>query len=308
MCVKPTTLFLRLLLLLLLGSSHVMAAIQIHDGRKTHSFEQVPQRVVVLNWDLLEQVLELEVTPVGAPNLPGYREWVVLPAVPDSVVDIGTRAEPNLETIAALKPEVILAASPQQDLITTLERIAPVIYLPNFEQQDNAAQIAIQQFKTLAQLFDKTDLAEQKLADMAQWFAELNQQLQQALGSPLPSVVVMRFSNPTSVFLYGENSTTHYVLDQLGLAEALPQPARQWGIIQKRLNALQHVKQGYVLYILPFAEEEKIKQSILWKAMPFVRQGQVNSVRSVWSYGGAMSLRYTAEAVTESLLEVAPKS
>lgn len=59
-------------------------------------------------------------------------QWVVQPEVPNSVQDIGTRTEPNLEKIAALKPDVILAAGPQQDLLATLGRIAPVVYLPNF--------------------------------------------------------------------------------------------------------------------------------------------------------------------------------
>ncbi|MGI2973271.1 iron-siderophore ABC transporter substrate-binding protein, partial [Vibrio alginolyticus] len=30
-------------------------------------------------------------------------------------------------------------------------------------------------------------------------------------------------------------------------------------------------------------------------------------VRAVWAYGGAMSLQYTAEAITDSLIELAPE-
>ncbi len=55
-------------------------------------------------------------------------------------------------------------------------------------------------------------------------------------------------------------------------------------------------------------KRKKCKKSVLWRAMPFVQAGRVNSVRPVWSYGGAMSLRYSAEAITESLLAVAPQS
>lgn len=292
----------------LLLSGQVLADIHIQDSRGEQVFTQSPQRVVVLNWDLLEQVLELDITPVGAPNLPSYTEWVAQPAIPAGVEDIGTRAEPNLDKISALKPDVIIAASPQKDLIPTLERIAPVIYLSNFEQNDQSAQVAIEQFKTLAVLFGKQELAQQKLAAMNERFKQLSTSLHQAFGEELPSVVAMRFASTTSVFLYGENSGAQYVIEQLGLKTALPQPATQWGIVQKRLNELQNVKDGYVLYILPFPEQEKLNKSMLWKAMPFVRSGKVNAVRTVWSYGGAMSLLYTAEALTESLLEVAPKS
>ncbi|MDE1515898.1 iron-siderophore ABC transporter substrate-binding protein [Vibrio sp. dsl-7] len=297
----------RALLVLSLLALPVQAQIVITDSQGEQRFANVPQRVVVLNWDLLEQVLELGVEPVGAPELSSYAQWVVQPALPHSVQDIGTRNEPNLEKIAALQPDVILAAGPQQDLLPMLGRIAPVLYLPNFAEQDNAAQVAIAHFTTLATLFGQQSLAEQKLQAMQARFAELKASLQQAFGESLPAVVPMRFANPTSVFLYTENSTPHYVVEQLGLSVALPQPAKEWGIVQKRLSDLQHVEHGYVLYFLPFAEEKKVQQSLLWRAMPFVQAGQVNSVRAVWSYGGAMSLRYSAEAITESLLAVAPQ-
>ena len=40
------------------------------------------------------------------------------------------------------------------------------------------------------------------------------------------------------------------------------------------------------------------------KLLQLVEKGHVNSVRSVWNYGGAMSLLYLAEAITDSLLEL----
>ncbi len=309
MFVNPFGIQLRtiLLVLMLLVGLPVSASITIQDSRGEQVFSESPQRVVVLNWDLLEQVIELGVTPVGAPNLPSYSEWVVQPAVPEGVEDIGTRAEPNFDKIAALNPDVIIVASPQKDLIPALERIAPVVYISKFEQQDQASELAIEQFKKHATLFEKEELAEKKLQAMDARFKELKGKLQAVFGEQLPEVVTLRFASTTAVYLYGENSGTQYVQDKLGLTTALPQPAAQWGIIQKRLNELQNVKDGYVLYILPFPHEDKLNKSMLWKAMPFVRKGHVNSVRSVWSYGGAMSLLYTAEAITDALLEVAPK-
>lgn len=279
--------------------------IKITDDRGVQSFSVAPQRAVVLNWDLLEQILELDVVPVGTANISGYQEWVVQPNIPASVEDIGTRAEPNLEKIAQLQPDIIIAASPQKDLLEVLGQIAPVVYLPNYSQEDQAAEQAIRHFRTLAKLFGKEDLAERKLREMEDRFKELKQQLSKAFVRP-PEVVAMRFSNTTSVFIYTENSTAQYVLEQLGLVTAMPQPAKAWGIVQKRLKDLQHVKEGYVLYVLPFPDEAKLQKSVLWRAMPFVRGKRVNSVPSVWNYGGAMSLRYLAEAFTQSLLELVP--
>ncbi|ELI5412030.1 iron-siderophore ABC transporter substrate-binding protein [Vibrio parahaemolyticus] len=282
------------------------ADITVHDAYGAVTFEQVPQRVVVLNWDILEQVLALDIEPIAAPNLPGYRQWVVNPYAPESIEDIGTRAEPNLEKIASLKPDVILAASPQQDLIPLLKQIAPVVYLPNFSQNEAAAQTAIKHFRTLGALFDKQELAEQKLAQLNDSFKQLRDKIRQHYSVPL-DVLVMRFSTPNSVLLSTENSTTDYVVEQLGLTNPIQVSARAWGIKQDRINRLQNLEQSFVLYVQPFPQESKLNSSPLWQAMPFVKKQRVNSVRAVWAYGGAMSLQYMAEAITDSLIELAPK-
>lgn len=272
----------------------------------TDTHKAIPQRVVVLDWDLLEQILTLDIIPVGATEIDGYNQWVVHPKAPDIIAEVGTRAEPNLEKIAQLHPDIILASSSQQDLLPILKTIAPVVYLPNFSRHDNAANVAIDHFKTLAELFDKQALANKKLAEMDATFAQLKIQLQQAFTS-LPKVEVIRFSTLTSVFLYTENSTTQYVLNKLGLSSEIVLPPQSWGIEQQRINKLQSITQGYVLYMLPFPDEKKLQSSVLWQAMPFVRNGHFHCVEPVWNYGGVTSLTLMAKAITNSLLAVAPK-
>ncbi len=282
------------------------ADITISDPYGKQTFKQAPQRVVALNWDILEQVLALNIEPIAAPNLAGYRQWVVNPYAPELIEDIGTRAEPNLEKIARLNPDVILAASPQQDLIPLLKQIAPVIYLPNFTENEEAAETAIRHFRTLATLFNKQELAQEKLDGLEQSFEQMRQRIHQHYSDPL-EVLVMRFSTPNSVFLSTENSTTEYVVKKLGLKSPIKESARAWGIKQDRINRLQYLEDSYILYVQPFPQEKKLKDSPLWQAMPFVKKQRVNSVRPVWAYGGAMSLQFMAEAITDSLIELAPE-
>ena len=273
----------------------------------TQNNNKIPQRIIVLDWDLLEQVLTLDVIPIGATEITGYNQWVAHPVAPNSIEEVGMRAEPNLEKMASLKPDLILASSSQQDLLPVLKTIAPVMYLPNFSRQDNAAEVALAHFNTLASLLGKTALAQQKLAEMDSIFVQLKCKLQRAFIT-LPEVEVIRFSTLTSVFLYTENSTTDYVVNKLGLNSAISLPPQPWGIDQRRMNVLQHIKQGYVLYMLPFPDESKLQKSVLWQAMPFVQNGHFHSVKPVWNYGGVTSLMLMAEAITESLLDMAPNN
>lgn len=288
-------------------ATSVTTPIEVTDSRGTHQLKQHPQRIVALNWDIAEQLVELGVTPIAMPDIAGYNEWVVKPTLPDMIEDIGTRVEPNYEKIASLKPDAIIIASPQVDLLPQLERIAPVMFYQTYSSEHNNAEAAITNFRHMAKLVNKEALAEERLTHMELRFTELKQQLHTAYNGKLPKVATLRFASTTSVYLYGENAISRFALEKLGIESAMPQPSSQWGVSQKRITDLQQVGNGTVLYFLPFAQEAQLKKSVMWQAMPFVRQHRVNSVEATWSYGGAMSILYMAEALTNSLLEIAPK-
>ncbi|MBR9727417.1 ABC transporter substrate-binding protein [Shewanella intestini] len=285
--------------------SQASVAKTVTDSRGEHTLAATPTRIVALNWDLAEQLLDVGITPVGVANPTDYRTWVVHPTMPDSVANVGTRMEPSLAEIAALKPDLILAASPQKDLLARLQRIAPVLYYDTYNSHESAANAAINNFRLIADVVDKSSVAEQKIAHMQQRFVTLKQQLSVAYPQ-LPQVVALRFANENSVFIYGKNSTTEYAMTQLGLRLAMPQPGSRWGIVQKRVIDLAKIDQGYVLYFKPHYYQQQLDASILWQAMPFIKNGHIHSVEPVWNYGGAMSILRIAEQITASLLKIAP--
>jgi iron complex transport system substrate-binding protein len=66
-----------------------------------------PQRIVALEWLPVELMLALGVTPYGVADIPNYNLWVNEPALPDSVIDVGLRTEPNLELLTQMKPSFL---------------------------------------------------------------------------------------------------------------------------------------------------------------------------------------------------------
>ncbi len=68
-------------------------------------------RIVCLEWTAAELVLTLGIVPVALADVAGYREWVAAPALPASVLDLGSRGEPNKELVARLKPDLIVATA-----------------------------------------------------------------------------------------------------------------------------------------------------------------------------------------------------
>jgi len=95
---KVSSIFLRPLLAIAVFivfvavASFAHAQIEIQDSHGKYRFEKPPERVVVLNWALGEQMLELDETPVGFADIKGYRSHTGTEAMPEGVVDVGVIA------------------------------------------------------------------------------------------------------------------------------------------------------------------------------------------------------------------------
>lgn len=84
-----------------------------------------PHRIVALEWLPVELLLALGITPYGVADIPNYNLWVNEPKIPDSVIDIGLRTEPNLELLTQMKPSYLVWSAGYGPSPETLARIAP---------------------------------------------------------------------------------------------------------------------------------------------------------------------------------------
>lgn len=222
--------FLFSLLLICSGfsSATTYAQIEITDSHGKYRFAQPPKRVVVLNWALTEQLLELGVTPLGVADIEGYQKHANKPVINDSTLDVGTRLKPNLDKIRELKPDVILIGYSQRPLIKSLSNIGTVIYFKNFGQRYNNYEKSRERFLELAKLFDKTQYAEQRLsqldADLLALKTSLEQHYKQTTKtssrhypSILFSVTNQTKNTNNGMWVFGNNSMPYYAAEQLGL-------------------------------------------------------------------------------------------
>ena len=74
--------------------------------------------------------MALGVTPYGV-RYPNYRLWVNEPALPDSVIDVRLRTEPNLELLTQMKPSFLVWSAGYGPSAEKLARIAPVTDSPS---------------------------------------------------------------------------------------------------------------------------------------------------------------------------------
>lgn len=279
--------------------------VTVFDSLGQHTFLTKPQRVVALQWDLLENLVGLGIAPVGAADIAPWSTWVREPALPEGIVDVGTRAEPNLERIAALRPDLVLIGPTQINLKNSLERFSKVLVFENYRADAliGQAQEAINQYLTLARVFDRQEKARRDVAHWHRALKEMGQSIREHFGF-VPSVQVIRFSGLTTLFVYTPNSIADYVLREMGISQPYVRDNANYGLTQVRIRDLKGLNDAIVIYVLPFAQEKKVLESILWQAMPFVRRGHVASAKPYWSHGGAPSILVTAQSLYEALMSI----
>ncbi|WP_426034982.1 ABC transporter substrate-binding protein [Cypionkella sp. TWP1-2-1b2] len=282
--------------------------VTVIDRRGPQTFAAPPQKIAVLDWSVTEALLDLGIIPADVAEPAAYADWMVSPALPAAAVDLGLRAEPNLEALAALHPDVIITADIDPALVPVLEQIAPVVVYQAFDITQDNPTAAKEIFLSLGTLTCTRGLAEQKLAAQELELHAIAKRLADHFGAPLPKVTAVRLNDATSASVNGANLMPGYVLHRLGFSTELPQPKSRWGITLLKAEDLAAAKTGIVLAIGPDMAGAALRQTPIWAFLPFVQAGRLADVRPVWSYGGALSITRLARGFEAALLTVPPEA
>lgn len=168
-----------------------------------------PERVVVLDTGELDSVLSLGVTPVGAVTTAVSAEFLSYLAEGAADVErVGTIAEPNLEAIAALQPDLILSNKVRhEDLYAQLSQIAPTVFA------ERVGAVWKDNFRLAAQSLGLEEDAASALAEYERDAAALGE----SIGDPAATTVSpLRFVAGT-IRAYQPESFIGTVLADIGL-------------------------------------------------------------------------------------------
>lgn len=241
-----------------------LEAVQVveHAGGKTN-VPLNPQRVVVLGGGI-DPVMSLGVKPVGSARADGQ----YLKNRLEGVKNVGSYDSPNLEAIAALKPDLILGTYPSsQSIYKLLSQIAPTVLAE--------VQTGSEWKKTLnvyAQALGKTDQAGQIMANYHARIEKFQAQMGDRLQKTEVSIVNVRQDR---IRIYLEDSFSGKVVTDAGL----PRPPDQ-------ANPEDQFDPEY-----PFAMD--ISREVLQKAD--------GDVIFVWTYGGSDNHSQEAKTALKQL-------
>ncbi|MEM9950393.1 MAG: ABC transporter substrate-binding protein [Chloroflexota bacterium] len=133
----------------------------------TTVLETVPERIVVLEYSYADHLGTLGVVPVGfAVDAPP--EYIYAYTSDLGAVEVGTRAEPNLEAILELSPDLIIAdLRRHEEIYDDLSLIAPTVI---FNSLRGSYDDQLEQFSIIAEILDKSEEGAEILANYQENF------------------------------------------------------------------------------------------------------------------------------------------
>ena len=254
-------------------------------------------RLATVDWTIAETLVSLGVEPVAVSQVAEYQAWVEQPALPDSVVDIGLRAQPNRELVASLDLDRFLLSPLFAALEPTLSRIVPVTTLSIYEPEGDLWQNLVTATREIADIAGVPARAERVVEAHRERIA----QVRDRLPDTVPELLVVQFIDDRHVRVYGQGSLYEMVLERLELDNAWQGGTNLWGYATAGLEKLTTT--GYLVVVdpMPMGVEDHLASNRLWQSLPSVKAGQVLHLPAVWSFGGLPSAARFAEELGESL-------
>ncbi|MBJ8679505.1 Fe(3+)-hydroxamate ABC transporter substrate-binding protein FhuD [Citrobacter freundii] len=264
-----------------------------------HAAAVDPQRIVALEWLPVELLLALGITPYGIADIPNYKLWVNEPPLPDSVIDVGLRTEPNLELLTEMKPSFLLWSAGYGPSPEKLARIAPGRGF-NFSDGKKPLAVARQSLQEMAQLFNLQASAERHLTEYDRFIASLKPRFMQRGARP---VLLTSLLDSRHMLVFGSNSLFQDVLDEYGIPNAWQGETNFWGSTAVSIDRLAAYKDVDVLCFDHGNDKEMaaLMSTPLWQTMPFVRGGRFQRVPAVWFYGATLSAMHFARILDNAL-------
>ncbi|PMC15367.1 hypothetical protein CJ230_11275 [Oligella urethralis] len=260
---------------------------------------QQKPRVVTLEYLPTEMLLQLGIIPVGVADIRGYKRWVGYQnELLAQSVSVGTRQQPVLEYIAALKPDLIIGVQFRHlSILSILEIIAPTLLLPDNNTVNGMIELQ-QNWLAVARHVDLEKMAHQLWED----FEEILKSFKQRLDSPEDEMSILQGLAGSPLFwAFHMNSIPGALVEYMGwklpifLNQSSPQgisyiSVEQLLSQQGSLTAITDTKTNGV---------SKLKNLPVWRNIPAIQKGNYRELPlSIWPFGGLIKTLEMADALT----------
>lgn len=222
-----------------------------------------PQRVAAPAY--LGTVLALGVQPVASETF--LMQSPYLTGMLDGVEDVAD----SLEKLLELEPELIITQIAKEETVEKYAQIAPTVAMPY-----NSFASIQEEMRYFGELLDKTDVAEQWIADFESRAGQLRERVTAALGEGETVSIMQEYDG--TVFLFGPKSGRggRIMYEILGAKPpaAIPESMLAESYSEFSLEKLPEFTGDYLILTTESTLEEFQKDPI-WGNLPAIRDGKV---------------------------------
>ena len=283
-------------------------AVSVPDIKGEQKLDKPAKKVVALEWTYAEDLLALGVQPAGVAEKKLYGEWVKGgPDLDKSVKDVGTRQEPSLETIKALKPDLIVTSKLRSaGNYKQLKKIAPTLMYDPYATKSEYEEMR-STFKHLATATGKEKEADKALADMDAKIAKAKKRIAGAKKDGEEFTVGRGYSTDgaATIEVLGDSTIPGALVPKLGLKQGWKGKPDAYGMSKVDVEGLKPAEKSNFAYVAA-PKDDVFKKSMpknkLWKDLDFVKKDKVYPLDpGTWFFGGPFSTAMAADEIAKSL-------
>lgn len=271
---------------------------------RTVELDAPAERVVVLEWQMVEDVLTLGLEPVGVADVEGYTTWnSSMPLDPDTQ-DVGKRGEPNLDAIYATDPDLVITEvyGPDDAVVEQLEEYdVPVLATLGADTEDPIGQME-ETLDLIAQATGREDEADAAMADFEAALEEGRAAIEAADPETTEFAFFDAYAQGSAVAIrpFGQGSWIGEIGEALGLTNAWEgEVDAAYGLGSTDVEGLAEVDDALVLHTATQSETwlPQLAENRVWTNADFVEEDRLRAFpERVWTFGGPRSGEQVVDA------------
>lgn len=264
------------------------------------ALEQKPEKIVVLDYQYIDQLLKLGDQPIGSviPTIESSSFPDYLTGKLTDIKVLGTKEEPDLEAIVQAAPDLIICTAFQEHIFEKLVEIAPTLM---FDRNEDWRTTLL----TFGSIVGKEQIAQNVLDRYQKRIDALKAALTDKLGGQTVALIRPRdqmirlqtAKHRTAKILYGDlgMSPPQMVMDSTKTSFTIS------------LEAMSALNADHLIVLQDDSNTELVEeyqQTAIWKNVPAVQANQVYTVdTTLWvGYYGPFAINQIVDEIAEAML------
>lgn len=257
-------------------------------------------RLAAIDWAMLETATALGHMPVAAAELIRFRADVGVPAIPDTVTDLGLRGAPNFELLQLVRPTLILSSPYYTRYQARMEAIAPVLSLPFYLPGEAPLPKAMDALDALAWRMGDPAAGTRTRAQSDAHLDRLAARVARHADRPLALVDI---GDARHLRAFGFDSLFGSTLTRIGLRNAWSEATAFSFLAPVPLERLADMPDARLVIAGPIPPQARgaLARSRLWQALPQVAQGRVHQLPRMNAFGGVPAALRFGDLLADAL-------